>query len=176
MSRYTHLAIRAMLAMAFVFCPALASAGYIAAWGRNDLGQCNSPAGNDYVDIIGLYDRGLALKSDGSIVNWGRQPLSTWHVPEPAGTFTEIDGFYDHVVAIQTDGSLADWGYDYFGQCTNTPTGNNFIDVSAGGYSNLALKSDNSIGSSRRFFPQSVTLQRDRCIYDDFVYTRIIRL
>lgn len=37
------------------------------------------------------------------------------------------------------------WGYDDNGQVSNTPTGNDFVYVSAGGYQNLALKSDGSL-------------------------------
>ena len=42
---------------------------YIAAWGDNLTGQCDKPSGGDFTDLVALYDRSVALKSDGTIVN-----------------------------------------------------------------------------------------------------------
>ena len=129
------------------WCDRSAVASYIVAWGRNDTNQCSVPAGGDFVDVAGPWDRGMALKSDGTLVNWGRQLVSPSHVPQPSGTFSDIDALNDHIVAIKPDGSLVDWGYNYFGTCNNTPPGTNYASISAGGWHSLALRSDGSIAA-----------------------------
>jgi alpha-tubulin suppressor-like RCC1 family protein len=47
------------------------SDGSLVAWGWDDYGQCNVPAGRDYTEIGGGYYHSLALKVDRSIVAWG---------------------------------------------------------------------------------------------------------
>ena len=50
-------------------------------------------------------------------------------------------------VDVVGDGSLVSWGYDAYGQVSNTPTANDFIQVSAGDYHSVALKLDGTLVS-----------------------------
>ena len=50
--------------------PSAALGAEIIGWGRDDDGQINVPAGNDFVDMSAGWRHGLALKTDGSIVGW----------------------------------------------------------------------------------------------------------
>lgn len=51
---------------------ALLNDGTVVAWGYNDEGQCNVPAGlSDVVDISSGYKISVAVKSDGTLVGWG---------------------------------------------------------------------------------------------------------
>jgi len=108
----------------------------LAAWGDNDDGQCNVPAGN-FTQVAGGRYHGLALKSDGSLAAWGYNGSGQCTVP--AGNFTQVAGGYRHSLAIKSDGSLAAWGYNGYGQC-NVPTEGYFIDIAAGDYHSLAVK------------------------------------
>jgi alpha-tubulin suppressor-like RCC1 family protein len=52
---------------------ARAQVGSIAAWGWNSDGQCNLPSQNaGFVELAGGVDHSLGLRSDGTIVAWGR--------------------------------------------------------------------------------------------------------
>src|SRR5207249_12160499 len=47
--------------------------GSVIAWGANDSGQTNVPAGLDGVIAIAAgWERGLALINNGTVVGWGR--------------------------------------------------------------------------------------------------------
>ena len=49
-----------------------APAGKLVAWGNNQYGQTNVPAGNDFVAIDASQGfHSLALRSDGSLAGWG---------------------------------------------------------------------------------------------------------
>ena len=52
---------------------ALRADGTLAAWGKNDYGQCNVPAGNNFVAVASGSFHGLAIKADGSLAAWGRK-------------------------------------------------------------------------------------------------------
>ncbi len=65
----------------------------------------------------------------------------------PHGTgFVEVSSSL-HSVALKTDGSLVSWGNDLFRQVSDTPTGKDFVSVSATGYHSVALKTDGSLVS-----------------------------
>lgn len=134
--------------IAYIAQPALAvSAGSLVAWGNNNIGQCDVPAGSNFTAISAngrnylswSWQHSVALKSDGSLVAWGTSDSNV-----PAGNFTAIaTGFY-HSLALKSDGSLVAWGQNADGQC-NVPAGNNFTAIAAGAYHNFALKSDGSL-------------------------------
>ena len=52
-----------------------------------------------------------------------------------------------HCSALRVDGSLVSWGKDDFGQVSNTPPGNDFIQVSCGWNHCTALRNDGSLVS-----------------------------
>ncbi len=91
----------------------------------------------------GMY-HGLTLKSDGSIVGWGRN--NEGQAAPPAGAdFIAIDaGGGSYGLALKQDGSIVGWGVNVHGQAT-PPAGNDFVAIAAGMYHGLALKSDGSI-------------------------------
>src|SRR5690606_28939426 len=47
--------------------------GSLLGWGENQLGQFNTPTGNDFVAIAAGNIHGLALKSNGSLAGWGAE-------------------------------------------------------------------------------------------------------
>jgi len=110
--------------------------GSLAAWGYNYWGQCDVPAGSDYIDIAGGGGHSLALKADGSLAAWGSN--SDGQCDVPAGSdYIDIAAGCFHGLALKADGSLAAWGWNGFGQC-DVPAGE-FIAIAAGGHHSLAL-------------------------------------
>lgn len=59
----------------------------------------------------------VALKSDGTVVAWGRNDYGQCDVPEGLNDVVSIAAGYGHVIALKKDGSLVAWGRNNFGQC-----------------------------------------------------------
>jgi|GEM_PF-329211 len=125
---------------------ALRSDGTIVAWGQNDNGECDVPAGT-YKAIGAGADFSLAIRTDGSIAAWGddgRKQITS----VPAGNdFVAVDGGEFFAVALKADGSIVAWGYDRWGQVSDVPAGTGFKSVVAGDDHAVALWSDGSLVS-----------------------------
>ncbi|MFZ5987030.1 MAG: hypothetical protein ACOYWZ_07885 [Bacillota bacterium] len=94
--------------------------GTVAAWGRNDFGQCNAPAGLSGVkSIVASAWETLALKTDGTVVEWGMKNLASNQVYMPAGltNVKAVFAGYYNTAALKEDGTLVVWGDNYYGQC-----------------------------------------------------------
>jgi hypothetical protein len=101
------------------------------------------PEGDDYIAIATGNYHGLALKSDGSIVGWGRNSHGEIDIPS-RNDYVGMDGGSAHSIAILSDGSLVGWGDNFAGRAT-PPKGNDFTAIAVGSGHNLALKSDRTI-------------------------------
>ena len=113
------------------------------AWGNNDYGQTNVPAGNDYTAITSGQHHNLALKADRSLVAWGLNDYGQCNVP--AGNNYVAFGAGGHFsVALKADGSLVAWGRNNYGQL-NVPAGNDYVAIAAGRFHCLALKANGSL-------------------------------
>jgi alpha-tubulin suppressor-like RCC1 family protein len=123
-----------------------ASQGTLTAWGRNTFGQTNPPAGDDFIAVAAGYNHSLALRSDGSLVAWGRDdgnPLGDFGQVSDTPTdndFMAITSGRYHNVVMKTDYSLVAWGRDNENQVTDTPVDTNFVTIAGGGYHTLALE------------------------------------
>ncbi|MHC4266598.1 MAG: hypothetical protein ACYSUK_11825 [Planctomycetota bacterium] len=122
--------------------------GGLVSWGDRKLPESDLDSG--IVAIAAGYDHSLALKSDGSIVGWGKDhygqatpPAGTDYVAIAAGYVAISAGGY-HSLALRSDGSIVGWGYDYHGQAT-PPAGTDYVGIATGSLHSLALKSDGSI-------------------------------
>jgi formylglycine-generating enzyme required for sulfatase activity len=109
------------------------------------------PEGKDFVAIAAGTYFSLALKSDGSIVGWGRNTFGQTDTPK-GNDFIAIsaDAGSNHGLALKSDGSIVGWGnrgvprgWDH-GEA-RPPGGNNFTAIAAGFSHNLALKADGTI-------------------------------
>jgi len=141
--------------------------GTLAAWGNNSSGELNVPSGT-FVSIAAGGNWGCALRPDGTAVTWGNggtydlggtftqissfaglrtdgTVVDFWDDGAPTGTFTSISCGVLFALGIRTDGSLATWGDDGLGPPT-LPSGNGFVQVSAGGYGCwAAIQSDGTV-------------------------------
>lgn len=125
---------------------ALRADGVVVAWGQNDDGECDVPAGT-YKAIGAGADFSLAIRTDGSIAAWGdngqRQISGV-----PAGyDFVAVDGGERFAVALKADGSIVAWGNNRWGQVSDVPAGSGFRAVMAGDAHAVALRADGSLVS-----------------------------
>ncbi len=137
---------RALVAAVFgSLCAAgLSQAGELRAWGLDGDGQVTSvPSGGDYVAIAAGDAHGLAMRSDGVVVAWGRNRDGQCDIP--TGVYRAIGAGADFSLAVRSDGSIAAWGYDGRGQVSDVPDGTDYVTVDGGEFFAVALKSDGSL-------------------------------
>ena len=75
MMRHKHLSVSSTVGLVVILYLCMmqyAFAGSIVGWGGNIYGEAKPPDGNDFVAIAAGDGHSLALRSDGSIVGWGR--------------------------------------------------------------------------------------------------------
>jgi hypothetical protein len=98
----------------------------VTAWGLNDYGQTDVPAGlTNVAQLVGGRTFSMALKSDGSIVAWGKMyqhgPPSdptpgTYipaYVPAEATDIQTLVASNNIVLALKRDGTVVQWGWAY---------------------------------------------------------------
>jgi hypothetical protein len=115
-----------------------AFAGELVAWGDNSTGQCDVPAGDDFVAVSGSAMQGSALRYNGSLVNWG------WGASNPPGgtDFVAVSSGSLYSLGLRSDGTVAPWGMNSY----EAPSGYDFVAISAGKHVHtLGLTSDGSI-------------------------------
>ncbi|MEI7844497.1 MAG: S8 family serine peptidase, partial [Chloroflexota bacterium] len=94
-----------------------------------------------YTQVSAGWYHTCGLKSDGSIVCWGRNDYGQTNVP--TGTYTQVSAGNYHTCGLKSDGSIVCWGL-YGSGPTNVPTGT-YTQVSAGGSNTCGLTSDGSL-------------------------------
>ena len=133
---------------------ALIRVGTVVAWGLNDFGQTNVPAGLSGVMAIAAGGRHtVALKSDGTVVAWGLNDFGQTNVPAGLSGVTAIAAGLYHTVALKGDGTVVAWGAGEAGQSSfpqygqaSVPAGLSGVTaIAAGGYHTIALKSDSTV-------------------------------
>lgn len=91
---------------------ALRENGTVLAWGTNDFGQTNLPAGLTNIIAIAAGDaHSLALKENGSVVAWGRNDLGQTNVPAAVTNAIAISAGGHQSLAVLKDGSVVQWGF-----------------------------------------------------------------
>ena len=116
------------------------SDGTVVAWGNNDFGQTDVPAGLTGVIAISAGSfHNLALKGDGAVVAWGGNFQGQTDVPVGLEGVSEVAAGVQHSLALKSDGTAVAWGYNGFGQ-TDVPAGlQGVTEIVAGGSHSLAL-------------------------------------
>ena len=125
----------------------------VVSWGDLKNAGTQVPAGLTGVVAIsaGSYNWALALKSDGTVVDWGYE-----HTTVPAGLsgVVAISAGSGHSLALKLDGTVVAWGNNLSGQAT-VPTGlAEVIAISAGEAHSLALKRDGTVVAWGEDYPE----------------------
>ena len=123
--------------------------GVVAAWGKDDAGQTDVPAGLSGVTAIAAGgDFSLALKSNGTVVAWGKDDAGQTNVPAGLSGVTAIAAGFRQGLALKSNGTVVAWG-----SAPTVPAGLSGVSAIAAGLGHgLALKSDGTVvawGSDR---------------------------
>jgi alpha-tubulin suppressor-like RCC1 family protein len=121
----------------------LLSDGNVVTWGGATWAQGPVPAlapGTTYVEVAVGDSGALALRSDGSLIEWG-SPLGA-----PAGTdFVEIAAGPLHRMARRSNGTVALWGWSSLSQpAPALPSGVGYAEIAAS-YFNVARRTDGAV-------------------------------
>ena len=85
---------------------------WVLAWGYNNYGQCNVPAGlTNAVAIAAGGSHGLALKPDGTVVSWGTNLYGECDVPADLTNAVAIAAGRWNSLALRADGGVVGWGH-----------------------------------------------------------------
>jgi alpha-tubulin suppressor-like RCC1 family protein len=124
----------------------LKSDGTVSAFGTNDAGQTNVPAGlNNVVAVSAGGYHTLALKSDGTVVAWGSNHQGQSTIPAGLSGVVAISAGKVHNLALKSNGTVVAWGSNSGGQ-TTVPAGlTGVVAISAGASHSMALKSDGTV-------------------------------
>ncbi|MFO0839912.1 MAG: tail fiber domain-containing protein [Phycisphaerae bacterium] len=117
----------------------------VVAWGLNTWGQANAPAGS-FAIVSASPNQSLAIRTDGSIAQWGESSTIFPVSDVPFGSFVAIGGGYSSgtfAIALRGDGSLVGWG-NPVGAVTGIPTGR-FSALSVTDQYATALRSDGTL-------------------------------
>jgi alpha-tubulin suppressor-like RCC1 family protein len=122
------------------------SRSQVVAWGWNDHGQTNVPAGLTDVVAIGAGARHtVALQSDGTVVGWGSDIEGQTSVPEGLIDVAAIAAGGGHTVALQHNGTVVAWGRNFEGQ-TMVPADLTGVAAIAAGFDHtVALLSNGTV-------------------------------
>lgn len=121
---------------------ALVHGGTVVAWGENDNGQCNVPAGlSGVVAIAAQGAKSIALRQDGTVVSWG---VLDGEAVGLNGVVSIAAGIHN-AVALRHDGSVVAWGASYDNKW-KVPAGlRDAVAISAGTDRTVALKRDGTV-------------------------------
>lgn len=118
----------------------------LVAWGNNNAGQTNFPAGltNCHAIAAGAY-HSLVVLDNGHVIGWGNNELGQLNIPTQAVNVVAVSAGYAHSVALKNDGTVVAWGQNDSGQ-TNVPVGlSSVVRIAIGDNFNLALLSNGRI-------------------------------
>jgi hypothetical protein len=98
----------------------------------------------------------LALKSDGSIVGWGRDRYGQ-ATPPDGNDYVAIAAGWWYSLALKSDGSIVGWGHDGYG-VASPPAGNDYVAIATGVVHSLALRTvaPPMIEVALKFTPQAL--------------------
>lgn len=113
------------------------------AWGQNNSGQTEIPAGLNRIVAVSSSDHNLAITRDATVVAWGGSN-SSGQLDVPAGLSDVIavaaGGL--HSLALKANGTVVMWGSNTY----PVPVGlNNVVAIAASGNNSLALKADGTV-------------------------------
>jgi alpha-tubulin suppressor-like RCC1 family protein len=143
------------------FTLALRQDGTVVAWGDNEYGQTNVPAGLSSVQAVAAgWEHSVALLSNGTVAAWGHNyqdyGWNVTNVPPGLSDVVAISAGGFHTLALRADGTVVAWGAGSTNEQVNfmnalqgqsvVPANlSNVVAISAGGYHSFALKNDGTV-------------------------------
>lgn len=121
--------------------------GRLSSWGETNSSQSNRPSGlSNVVSVAACGDQCAALKSDGTVVQWG-QTKGT--IPTGLNNVKAISAGYNHFLALKNDGNVVAWGLDVTNCPANSvpPSLSGVKAIGAGWNHNVALLNDGTVTS-----------------------------
>jgi hypothetical protein len=82
----------------------------------------------------------LGLKSDGSVIAWGRNDYGQCDVPAPNTGFVAVTVGDLHSAGLKADGSVVVWGSNQFSQRDVPEPNTGFVAIAAGSHHTLGIK------------------------------------
>lgn len=130
--------------------PPVNVAGTVVAWGNNESGQTNVPAGLGLVTAI-TAGRAftVAVKSDGTVAAWGDNSRSQTTIPFGLDAVKAVAAGEYHAAALKRDGTVVAWG-TYWNGLTYFPVAapagmTGVTAVAAGQGHTVVLKNDSTV-------------------------------
>jgi len=118
--------------------------GMVIAWGQDNYGQCDVPAGlSNVVAVAGGNGHSLALRHAGTVVAWGNNLFGQTSVPAGLSNVVGISANWDQSAAVLANGTVANWG-DTNGTIPNL---SNAVAISAGAEHVLALLANGTVAT-----------------------------
>lgn len=120
--------------------------GTVVAWGNDNLGQTNVPAGLAATAVAGGEAHSLALKPDSTVVAWGDNSYGESSVPAGLSNVVAIAAGGSHSMALRSSGDVVAWGDNRSGE--SSVPGDllfNAIAIAAGASNSLALKPNHTV-------------------------------
>ncbi len=144
---------------------AITRSGIVEGWGDYEVGQLNIPDGlNGVVQVAAGYAYSAALKSNGTVVEWGAHTA-------PSGSFVAkpdnlprvklLASGLTHVLAVTLDGKVVGWGDNSAGKATAPENLDKVISAAANGYCSVALRENGDLaywGSCQQSFSETMSL------------------
>jgi alpha-tubulin suppressor-like RCC1 family protein len=132
--------VTSQAALLTVIPPVPRTEGVVVAWGQNNWGQTDVPAGlSNVVAMAAGSMHNLALKNNGTVVGWGGADFGKTTPPAGLTNAVAVAAGDNHSLALKFDGTVVGWGNNGSGQ-TNPPPGLSDVVAIAAGYDhNLAL-------------------------------------
>jgi alpha-tubulin suppressor-like RCC1 family protein len=116
----------------------------VSTWGQDEgNGEIRVPQGlNDAVAVAAGWGHSLALRSNGTVVAWGRNDRGQSTVPAGLNSVVAIEAGQEYSLALRANGTVVQWGRDWGAM----PAGLGGVTaISAGSSHSMALKSDRSV-------------------------------
>lgn len=120
---------------------ALESDGTLRYFGACSDGLCTVPddAKTDIIAIGAGARFAYAVRSDNTIIGWGKNDFAQVTIPSFATNIIAVDGGARHAVALRADGTVVGWGDNSLGQARQPDGLKNIVAVSAGEDHSCAL-------------------------------------
>lgn len=119
----------------------------VVAWGANDSGQTNVPAGlTDVMAIAAGTAHNLVLRADGTVLAWGANWGGQTDIPVDLANVVAIAAGEAHSLALRADGTVVAWGGQSYVHPITVPAGlTNVVAIVAGSSNSLALRADGTV-------------------------------